>query len=105
MSNFDYILITTLGQGYLLAFFLLTSKYYRSTANTWLSAATVLLATIGILDIVGKSYITKSVLVKFLINDLPLNFYYIYPFIFISMSLPQIQRRKTTSISSCLYPF
>lgn len=105
MSHLDYILIATLGQGYLLAFFLLASKYYRSTANTWLSVATALLATIGILDIVGKSYITKSVLVEFLINDLPLKLLVYIPLYFYFSASASNSKKKDHKHLFLFIPF
>ncbi|MEM6378483.1 MAG: hypothetical protein AAF705_09725, partial [Bacteroidota bacterium] len=74
MTEYQYILSIALGQGLVLAFFLLASKYYRSLANTWLAIALILISTQSIIDILGGNYRTDSLLLEFFLHDLELNF-------------------------------
>jgi len=82
MLFLDYFLILALGQGFILAFFLLTSKYYKSSANTWLALAMITLSTTSILDIIGQNTPTDSLLLEFFINDLELSLLIYIPLYF-----------------------
>ena len=82
MDFYNQILILALGQGYILAFFLLSSKYYKSQANFWLAIAMITLSTTSILDIVGQNYPTETVLLEFFLNDLELSFLIYVPLFF-----------------------
>ncbi|MEO1436627.1 MAG: hypothetical protein AAFV80_13900, partial [Bacteroidota bacterium] len=72
MGTFPFLTMLALGQGYLLAFFLLTSRFYRNAANTWLAVFGALLSTMIILDIFGEFNRSATLLIEFLVNDMPL---------------------------------
>lgn len=80
MSEYQYILSIALGQGMLLAFFLLSSRYYKSLANKWLATALILLSVLTITDIIGQEYVSNSVLLNFFLQDLELSFLVYVPF-------------------------
>lgn len=82
MTQFSFILSIALGQGLLLAFFLLSSKYYRSAANTCLALTLILLSTITLSDIWGSEYVTTSPLVEFFFHDLELDFLVYVPLLY-----------------------
>jgi len=70
----QYFLTIALGQGIVLAFFLLTSEYYKSVANTCLALALIAISILCITDIIGNHYTPSSILIEFFINDLELGF-------------------------------
>ena len=80
MFFIDYLLVIALCQGFILAFFLLTSKYYKSTANYWLALGLILISTTSLLDIIGGNFVIKSLIVEFFINDWCLEFLIYIPF-------------------------
>ncbi|MEN0048217.1 MAG: AraC family transcriptional regulator [Bacteroidota bacterium] len=80
MSTYNYFLTIALGQGFLLAFFLLTSKYYKSTANTCLAIGMILISFLSITDILCEYYLLNSLIFEFLLNDLSLDFLLYLPF-------------------------
>lgn len=82
MLDFDYILLIALGQGILLAFFLLSSKYYKTSANSWLALALILLSVNSIKDIIGHLYPPNSILLEFFTNDLELSFLIYIPLLY-----------------------
>lgn len=74
MDILQYFLTIALGQGIVLAFFLLTSEYYKSVANTCLALALIAISILCITDIIGNHYTPSSILIEFFINDLELGF-------------------------------
>ncbi|MEM6806995.1 MAG: AraC family transcriptional regulator [Bacteroidota bacterium] len=87
MFESQYILSIALGQGILLAFFILSSKYYKSEANTWLAIALFLLSVICITDVLASEYNPSSMFVEFFVHDLELGFLvYIPLYYFFSIS-------------------
>ena len=74
MNIFLFIVLFTLGQGYALAFFLLSSKFYRSKANNWLALFAILVSTMSIVDIIGGHYQTNSLWAEFILSDLSIDF-------------------------------
>lgn len=74
MNIFLFIMLFTLGQGYVLAFFLFASKFYRSTANSWLALFAILLSTFSILDVIGGHYRADSLVAEFFLSDISLDF-------------------------------
>ncbi|MEM6724828.1 MAG: hypothetical protein AAF598_12365, partial [Bacteroidota bacterium] len=91
MGTLPFLTMLALGQGYVLAFFLLSSKYYRNASNSWLAGFGALLSTMIILDIFGEFHPSPSLWVEFLVNDLPLEFLVyvpLYIYFKISTSVP-----------------
>ncbi|SMG49275.1 Helix-turn-helix domain-containing protein [Marivirga sericea] len=87
MKEIQLILSIAIGQGLILAFFLLTSKYYKTEANSWLSFALILLSTIVIIDLLGGIYPSNSILLEFFLNDIELGFLVYVPlFYFFKLS-------------------
>ena len=82
MFFIDYLLVIALCQGFILAFFLLTSKYYKSTANYWLALGLILISLASVIDVIGENYAINSAIVDFVIHDLPLEFLIYIPFYF-----------------------
>lgn len=80
MEFLDYFLILALGQGFILAFFLLTSKYYQSAANTWLAIGMIMISFLSISDIICEYYPPNNPIIDFLLNDLSLDFLIYLPF-------------------------
>ncbi|WP_422105229.1 helix-turn-helix transcriptional regulator [Winogradskyella sp.] len=91
MTIFDYILLVAMAQGYILAFFLLTSRYYRSKANQCLAYALIILSTQSILDILGQFYQTTNPITEFFVNDLSYDFLVYVPlfYFFLLSSKPK----------------
>lgn len=80
MFLLDYLLLAALCQGFILAFFLLTSSYYKSIANSWLALGLILISTTSLLDIIGENFVIKSTIIEFFINDWSLEFLIYIPF-------------------------
>jgi len=80
MFFIDYLLVIALCQGFILAFFLLTSRYYKSTANYWLALGLILISLASVIDIIGENYAINSAIIDFVIHDLPLEFLIYIPF-------------------------
>ncbi|MEL6252690.1 MAG: AraC family transcriptional regulator, partial [Bacteroidota bacterium] len=66
---------------------ILSSKYYKSEANTWLAIALMLLSVICITDVLASEYNPSSLVVEFFVHDLELGFLvYIPLYYFFSIS-------------------
>lgn len=105
MSAFQYILSIALGQGIVLAFFLLTSKYYKSKANTWLAFALILLSVLSVVDLLGGEYVANSMFVEFLLHDLELEFLIYVPlYYFFSISTSNVPKEGSFNVF-LLLPF
>lgn len=80
MFLIDYLLLVALCQGFILAFFLLTSRYYKSIANSWLALGLILISTTSLLDIIGENFVIKSIIIEFFVYDFPLELLIYVPF-------------------------
>ncbi|MEM1003062.1 MAG: hypothetical protein AAGH46_10480, partial [Bacteroidota bacterium] len=106
MADYQYILLIALGQGLLLAFFLLTSKYYKTTANQWLATALILLSSISIIDVAGSNYAPDSLWLEFLLHDIELGFLIYVPlYVFFKISTSNPTKRQTSFNFYLLLPF
>lgn len=102
----NYILIAALSQGFVLAFFLLFSRYYRSLANRWLALSLIILSATIIIDIVGEYYHPTSLVVEFFINDLSYDFLVYLPlYLFFKISTEANPVRKHRELFYLILPF
>jgi len=101
----QYILSIALGQGILLAFFILSSKYYKSEANTWLAIALFLLSVICITDVLASEYNPSSMFVEFFVHDLELGFLVYIPLYYFFIISTQSKTQETYHNKYLFLPF
>ncbi|MEM9887794.1 MAG: AraC family transcriptional regulator [Bacteroidota bacterium] len=106
MAEYQYILLIALGQGLLLAFFLLTSKYYKTTANQWLAIALILLSSMSIIDVASSNYAPDSLWLEFFLHDIELGFLVYVPlYVFFKFSTSNPTNKQVTFNYYLLLPF
>lgn len=106
MEGYQYILLIALGQGLLLAFFILTSKYYKTTANQWLAVALILLSVMSIIDVAGSQYAPDSALLEFFLHDMELGFLVYVPlYFFFKISTSNSTEKPISTNFYWLLPF
>lgn len=105
MTSFYLIVIIGLCQGFILTFFVLSSKHYRSIPNYWLSLFLVLVTVSSILDIIGSYYQTSSIIEEFFINDISYDFLLYVPLYYYFKTSVSESRKNVKPNYYLLFPF